>query len=139
MPTSRDFRIGILKRRHNARNARDHNGIGARRRLAAMRARLERNIEGGTGRRPTGTRQRLGLGMRPTAVLGGRAADDDRRIAVVADNHRAHRRVGPRASEPAPAKRKRLRHELYVAIHRRHAPDPNDAREVPCKQKQDTG
>ena len=45
MARARDFRIGILERRDDARNAGLDDGIGAGRRLALVRARLERDIQ----------------------------------------------------------------------------------------------
>ena len=44
------LRVGILDRRHHARNAGGNDGIGAGRRLAEMRARLQRHIERGAAR-----------------------------------------------------------------------------------------
>ncbi len=104
------FRIGILDRRHHPRNpGRDHR-IGAGRRFAEMRARLQRDIERGAARGVTGARQCLGLGMGAAAGLGPAAADND----AVLDHDRADRRIGPGAALPAPAERQRQRHEALV-------------------------
>jgi hypothetical protein len=65
-----DFRIGIFQRRHHARNAGFDDGVGTRRRLALMRARLERHVERCALRRLLGAAQGFGLGMRTTAGLG---------------------------------------------------------------------
>ena len=97
------FRIGILDRRHHARNAGGDDRIGAGRRLAEMRARLQRHIERGAARGLAGARQRLGLGMGPAAGLGPAAADDD----AVLDHDRADGGIGPGAALPAPAERQR--------------------------------
>ena len=95
------FGIGIFERRDHARNAGGDDGVGARRRFAVMRARLERDVERRAARRLAGAAQRLDFGMRPPAGLRPAAADDD----AVLDDHRADRGIGPGAAEPAPAKR----------------------------------
>src|SRR5262249_5889030 len=59
------LRIGILECSDDARNARRDYGVGAGRRLAVMRAGLERDVHGGATRRGAGPPQRLGLCMRP--------------------------------------------------------------------------
>jgi hypothetical protein len=104
------FRIGILDRRHHARNAGGDDGVGAGRRFAEMRARLQRHIERGAARGLAGALQRLGLGMRPAAGLGPAAADDD----AVLDHDRADGGIGPGAALPAPAERQRQLHEALV-------------------------
>ena len=86
--------------------ARD-DGVGAGRRLAVMRARLERDVERGAARRLAGAAPALRLGMRPPAGLGPAAADDD----AVLDDDRADRGIGPGLAEPAPPQRQRQRHE----------------------------
>ena len=75
-----------------------------------MRARLQRDVERGAARRRAGAAQRLDLRMRPAAGLRPAAADDD----AVLDDHRTDGRIGPGAAEPAPAERKRQRHEAPV-------------------------
>ena len=63
------FRIGILDRRHHARDAGCDDGVGAGRRLAEMRARLQRHIERGAARGLAGAPERLRLGMGTAAWL----------------------------------------------------------------------
>ena len=63
------FRIGILDRRHHARDAGRDDGVGAGRRLADMRARLQRHIERGAAGGLAGARERLRLGMGTAAWL----------------------------------------------------------------------
>ena len=109
VPLPCHFRIGILDRRHHARNAGGDDGIDAGRRLAEMRARLQRHIERGAARGLACTPQRLGLGMRPAAGLRPAAADDD----AILHHDRADGRIGPGAALPAPAERQR---QLHVAL-----------------------
>ncbi len=101
------FRIGIFQRRHHPRNAGGNHRIGAGRRFAVMRAGFERDVERRTARGLACPAQRLDLGMRPAAGLGPAAADNH----AILDDHRADRRIGPGAAKPAPAERKRQRHE----------------------------
>ena len=107
MALAGDLRIGILQRRHHARDAGRHDGVDAGRRLAVMRAGLERHVERRAARRLAGAPQRLDLGMRPPARLGPAAPDHD----AVLHHDRADRRIRPRIAEPAPAERQRERHE----------------------------
>src|SRR6266446_9162279 len=72
-----DFRIGILDRRHHARDAGGDDGVGTGRRLADMRAWLQRHIEGGASRSLAGALECLGLGMGTAARLGPAAADNN--------------------------------------------------------------
>ena len=102
MAGTRDLGIGIDQRRNHARNASRDDRVGARRRLAMMRAGLERYIKRGATRRIAGTGERLGLGMGPPARLRPAAANDD----SVLDEHRADCGIGPGAPEPVPAERK---------------------------------
>ena len=97
-----NLRIGIFDRRDDPGHAGGDDRVGARRRLAEMRARLERDVEGRAARGLAGAAQGLDLGMRPAAGLGPAAADDPRRPPS-RDNDRADRGVGPGAAEPAPA------------------------------------
>src|SRR5260370_42223001 len=96
-----DFRIGILDRRHYARDTGGDNGIGAGRRLADMRARLQRRIERGAAGGFAGALQRFRLGMRAAAGLGPATADDD---AILVD-HPAAGGVWPGGAPPAPPRR----------------------------------
>src|SRR3954451_2667185 len=112
MALPRYFRIGILDRCHHPLDAgRDH-GVGARRRLAEMRARLERDIERGATRRFARPQQGFGLGMRAATRFRPAAADDH---AVLYDD-RTHSRIGPGAPLPASAERERKLHEATVGV-----------------------
>ncbi len=114
VPLPGHFGIGILDRRYHPRDARGDNGVGAGRRLADMRARLQRHIERGAAGGLAGARQRLGLGMGTSAGLRPSAAHDN----AVLDHHRADRGIGPGASLPAPAQRQRQLHETLVGSFR---------------------
>ena len=92
------LRIGILDRRHNARNASGNESIGTRRRLADMRARLQRHIERGAARGFAGLLQRLGLGVGTATRLRPAAADDD----TIFHHDRTDGGIGPGAALPAP-------------------------------------
>src|ERR1700694_5695565 len=98
-----DFWVGILDRGDHARDAGGDDGLSAGRRLADMRARLQRHIERGAARGLTGPRERLRLGMGPATRVGPAAADND----AVLDHDRADGRIGPGAALPAPAERQR--------------------------------
>ena len=104
------LRVGILDRRHHARDSGGDDRIGAGRRFADMRARLQRHIERGAAGGLAGARQRLRLGMGTAAGLGPAAADDD----AVLDHDRADGRIGPGAALPAPPERQRELHEALV-------------------------
>jgi hypothetical protein len=110
VPGTGNFGIGIFQCRDDARDARGDDGVGAGRRFAVMRARLERDVK----RRPASGRacasQSFDLGMRPPAGLCPAAADDH----PILDDHRADRRIGPRASQAPPAQRQRKRHVASV-------------------------
>src|SRR5581483_2658195 len=107
-----DLRIGIPDRSHHAGNSRGNDGVGTGRRLAEMRARLERDIERGAARGVTGAVERLRLGMRAPARLGPAAADND----AVLHHDCAHGRIGRSAAQPAPPKRQRKVHETAVGF-----------------------
>ena len=109
-PCAGHFGIGIFERRDDARDPRGDDSVGAGRRLAVMRARLQRNVERRAARRRAGPAQRLDLGMGPAPGLGPAAADDD----AVLDDHGADRGIGPCTAEPAPAEGKRERHEAPI-------------------------
>ena len=102
MALPRHFRIGILERGDDARDAGRDDRVRARRRLAVMRTRLERDVERRAARRAAGAHERLGLRMRPAAGLRPAPPDDDRRPST---DDRADRRIGPGLAEPAPAER----------------------------------
>src|SRR5205823_6247507 len=82
-----------------------------RRRLAVMRTRLQRDVDGGALRRRSGARQGIRLGMRPATWLRPAAADDD---AVVDDNG-ADGRIWPSLAECAAPERQRKLHEAPVS------------------------
>ena len=109
------FRVGILQRRHHARNAGLDDGVGARRRLAKMRTRLQRHIHRRTLRHLLDAAQRLDLGMRAAAGLRPAARQND----AVLHDHAADRRIGPGVAEPAPAEREGELHEARVVGARR--------------------
>src|SRR5665647_687559 len=104
------FRIGILDRRYHPRNAGGDDGVGAGRRLADMRARLQRHIERGAPGGLAGAAERLRLGMGTAACLRPAAAQND----AVLDHDGADGGIGPSAAQPAPAERQRQRHEALV-------------------------
>ena len=79
----------VFHRRDDFRDATPDQRLGTGRRLAEMRAGLERDVDRGTARGVAGLRQRIGFGMRTTAVL--RAARPT--IAVLHDDA-THRRIG---------------------------------------------
>ena len=105
-----DFWIRILDRRCDARDARRDDGIGAGRRLAEMRARLQRHVERGAAGGFARAHKRLRLGMGTAAWLGPAATDDD----AVLDHDRADGGIWPGAALPAPAERQRKLHEAPV-------------------------
>ncbi len=102
-------RVGIFQRGHDPCHARPDQGVGAGRRLAEMRARLERDIDRGATRSFARLGQRIGLGVRPAAVARAAAADD---VAVFHD-HAADGRVGPGPPErPARQRERRAHHRV---------------------------
>ncbi len=105
-----NFRVGILDRRHHARNAGGDDGIRAGRRLADMRTRLQRHVERGAARGLAGVIERHGLGMGTAACLRPAAADND----AVPDHDGADGGIGPGPALPAPPERQRQIHEAPV-------------------------
>ena len=106
----RHLGIGVLDRRHHARNACGDHGVDARRRFADMRTGLQRHIERGAAGGLTGALERLGFGMRAAAGLGPAAADDD----AILHHDRADGGIRPGPPLPAPPKRQRKLHEARV-------------------------
>src|SRR3954469_14691176 len=104
------FRVGILDRRHHARDTRSDDGVGAGRRLADMRARLQRHIQRRAAGGLAGARKRLRLGVGPAACLGPSTADNN----AIADHDRADRWIGPGAALPASAERQCQLHEALI-------------------------
>ena len=94
---TRDVGIGVDERDDDARDARVEQRLGAGRRAALVRARLERDVRGGAPGAGAGRRQRADLGVRAARWLGGALADDG---PVRRDDHAAHPRVG---GGPTPA------------------------------------
>ena len=74
-------------------------GVGARRRHAVVRARLQRHVHGGAARARAGAGDGLGLGVRAAARL--RPAARDHLAGRLIGDDRADRRIGRRAPEPA--------------------------------------
>ena len=112
------FRIGIFDRRDDARQACSDDGVGAGRRFAVMRARLQRHVERRTTCRCSGAPQRLDLGMRPAAGLRPAAAHNH----AVLHDHGANGRVWPRPAKPAPSEGQRQSHEPGVIALRQCRP-----------------
>src|SRR6266849_1259933 len=114
MALAGDFRIGILDRRHHARDTGGDNGVRAGRRFADMRAWLQRHIEGGAARGLASTLERLRLGVGTAARLGPAATHND----AVLHNDSADGGIGPGAALPAPTERQRQLHEALVGSFR---------------------
>jgi hypothetical protein len=110
MAGTRDLGIGVDQRRNHPRGAGRDDRVGARGRLAVMRAGFERHVQRGAAGRVAGTRERLSLGVGAPTRLRPAAPDDD----TVLDDHRTDRGIGPGTPEPTPAKRKREPHEATV-------------------------
>src|ERR1700687_2711048 len=96
-----NFRIRILDRRHHARDAGGDDGVGAGRRLADMRAGLQRHVERGAARGLAGALERLGLRAEAPAGLRPYATYD---VAVL-DNDSADGGIRPGPPLPAPTPR----------------------------------
>ncbi len=107
---ARHFRIGVLDRRDDPRNAGRDDGLSAGRRLAVMRTRFERGVKCSATRGLAGTPQRFGLGMWTAARLRPAAADH----GAILHNHRADRGIGPCIAESAPTERQRKLHEAQI-------------------------
>lgn len=71
-----DARVGIAASDHNARDARQGERIRARRSLAEMGARFERDVGRRTTRARARLRERVRFAMRASAGRGGPASDD---------------------------------------------------------------
>ena len=95
MPLPLYARIGILEGRDDAADAGLDQGVGTGRRPAVMRARLQRDVDGGAFQGLARIGDRLGLGVRPAAVLRAAARDH----AAIAHDHAADGRIGPGAPE----------------------------------------
>src|ERR1043166_926866 len=110
MPFAFHFGIGVLQRRDDTFDPGTDNGVGARRRLALMRAWLERDVHRRALGGLLGALERLDLGMGAAAVLRPAARKDD----AVLDDHGADRRIGPGVAEATPAEIERQRHVARV-------------------------
>lgn len=104
--------IGVLDRRHHPLDAGGDHRVHTRRRLAEMRARLERDIERGTPCRLACPPQRFGLGMRTSAGLRPAPPDDH----PVLDDDGADGRVRPGAPLPAPTECQCKVHETAIGV-----------------------
>ncbi len=108
MARAGDLRVGVFERGDHARDAGGDDRVGAGRRLAVMRAGLERHVERGAARCLAGAaaapRSRHAAGRR---LASSRA----RRSTPLATTTAPDGRIGPGAPEPAPAERERQRHE----------------------------
>src|SRR5262249_25512056 len=111
-----DLGVRIFERRNDAGDARSDDRVGAWRRLAVVRARLERDVECGAARGLASAAQCLDLRMRPAPGLGPAAADNPRRAVIMAADHGAYGGIGPSAAKPAPAQRQRQRHESAILL-----------------------
>ena len=76
-PSSRDARVRIFQRADDARDAGGDDRLGARRREAVMRARLQRDVKRRAARGGAGFIERASLGVRPSALLRDASSDDD--------------------------------------------------------------
>src|SRR5258707_1444796 len=93
--------IWILDRRYHPGNAGGDDGLSAGRRLADMRARLQRHIERGAAGGFAGAIERLRFGVGAAAGLGPATTHND---AVLAHD-RADGGIGPGTALPAPSER----------------------------------
>ena len=115
VPLPRHFRIGIIHRADDARDARGNDRVRTGRRFAVVRAGFKRHIERRAARRLACLRQRLGFRMRTAAIVRPGAAEDH----AVLDHDGAHGRIRPRASEPTPTEGQRKLHEAKI-VRARH-------------------
>src|SRR5258706_915445 len=106
-----DFRIGILDRRHRARDTGGDDGVGTGRRPADMRAWLKRYIKRGAARSLAGALECLGLRVWTAARLRPAAADHD----AVLDHDRADGRVRAGSAPPPPPERQRQLHKAPIS------------------------
>ena len=113
-----DARVGIVHRRHNARDAAGDDGVDAGRRLAVMRAGLERYVNRRAARRVARRRQRQRFGVRAAACSRKAAPDDD----AAPHDERADSGIRRGAAEIAPSQRQRRAHIVRVVISFAHAP-----------------
>ena len=110
MALPRHLGVGILDRRDHARDAAGNRGVRAGRRLADMRAWLQRHVQGCAHRCFAGPRKRLRFRMRTATGLRPAAADDH----PILDHDCADSRVRPGAPLPAAAQHQRQFHEPVV-------------------------
>ena len=115
-PLAGNPRVGIGHRCHQPGDAGCHEGIGARRGFALMRARLERDIGGGTASGIAGFGNRLHLGMRPPAGRGPAASDNPAAAGFRLNDNRADGGIGARPPEIAPAEPERRGHHSAIEL-----------------------
>ena len=106
------FGIGIAHRRDDAPDAGGTDGVGARRRLAVMRARLEGDDERRPARLVAGREQRRELGVR-TAILGVPPLRDR---FIAAEHHGADEGIGGDATPSTPRELERAAHGRQLAL-----------------------
>ena len=113
-PAPRHARVGIEHTYDGALQAGGDDRLGTRRRLAVVRAGLERHIDRGAAGAGTGAPDRLGLGVRTAAGLGPAARDDLARRLV--GDRGPDRRIGRGGSEPALGHAQRDPHHVGVEV-----------------------
>ena len=114
-----DAGIRIRDRRHDPREPRGDDRVGAGRRAAVMRAGLQGDVERRAARRRAGHRQGLGLGMRPAARRRRALADDALLPGRPRHHDGADGGVRPGAPEIAPPERQGQAHEAGLIAHGR--------------------
>ena len=124
MPPPVHPRIGVFHRRDNADDPRLAHGIAAGRRLAVMRARLQRHRHFGAARRVPCHSECFCFGVRPAARLREAAPHNHRRAVRHPPDHRADCRIGPHRAEPPPRERQRVLHHARIESIRRHPLGP---------------
>src|SRR5215470_7670855 len=105
-----NFGIGIFQGGNHAGDAGARDAIRARRRLALMRARLERHIHGGPLGRLFCVAQSLDLGMRTAALLRPATTDN----GAILYNDRTDCGIRPGTAKIASAEGQREPHETLV-------------------------
>ena len=117
VPLPGHFRVRVLHRRDDPRDAGRDDRLGAGRRLADMRAGLERHVEGRAARRLARLGDRDRLGMRPPARRGDAAADD---YAVLDQNGADGRVRRGETQRPLPQIERRVHPaKVFVRVFRR--------------------
>ena len=112
---------------HDARDARGDDGVGTRRRLAVVRARLERDVQRRAARAATSRAQRIDLGVRLAESRVKPLADDLTAGNDDGADHWVRRRLSPSGSASASARR------MYVASTRVWAVSDSRRRDRSCR------